>query len=146
IAVIMTFLGLLIMGLFAFNFIPVSLMPNLDVPEITIQIQADNMGARQVEDVLVDPMRKQLNQVSNVKDIKSESTNGLGLIKLSFTPNTRIDYAFIEVNEKIDRLVGALPRTIKRPKVIKTSVTDIPVFYLNMSMKNLSNNKKGLLN
>lgn len=136
VAVLMTTLCMLILGLYAFGFIPVSLMPDIDIPEITVQIEAENMSARQVEDVIVKNLRANLMQVSHLKDIKSESSNGSGLIRLSFEQGTKIDYSFIEVNEKIDRAMGSLPRTINRPKVIKANVTDIPVFYLSLTLKN----------
>src|SRR5690606_40706399 len=76
-----------------------------------------------------------LMQVSHLKDINSETSNEIGIIKLSFTHGGNIDYAFIEVNEKIDRIMGGLPKAVKRPKVIKASATDIPVFYLSMTIK-----------
>lgn len=135
IAVLMTTLGILILGVYAFGFIPISLMPDIDIPEITVQVSADNMSARQLEDAIVRPLRQSLMQSSHLKDIKSEASNGNAIIKLSFTHGTEIDYSFIEVNEKIDRAMGSLPKTVKRPKVIKASVTDIPVFYLSMTLK-----------
>jgi multidrug efflux pump subunit AcrB len=140
IAVLMTTLCLLILGLYSFGFIPVSLMPDIDIPEITVQVEAENMSARQVEDAIVKNLRANLMQLSHLKDIKSESSNGSGIMRLSFDQGTKIDYSFIEVNEKIDRAMGNLPRTIKRPKVIKANVTDIPVFYLSLTLKE----KKGI--
>lgn len=135
IAVLMTTLGVLILGLYAFGFIPVSLMPDIDIPEITVQVSAENMSARQLEDALVKPLRRNLMQLSHLKDIKSETSNGTGIIRLSFNHGAKIDYSFIEVNEKIDRAMGSFPKSMKRPKVIKASATDIPVFYLSMTLK-----------
>lgn len=135
IAVLMLTLGLLVLGLFAFSFIPVSLMPDIDIPEITVQVSAENMSARQVEDAIIKPLRRNLMQVSHLKDIKSESSSENGIVRLTFNQDTKIDYSFIEVNEKIDRAMGSFSRTIQRPKVIKASVTDIPVFYLSMTLK-----------
>jgi multidrug efflux pump subunit AcrB len=43
--------------------------------------------------------------------------------------------AFIEVNEKIDAAMNSLPKEAERPKAIKASATDIPVLYLNMTLK-----------
>ncbi|MDO5970756.1 efflux RND transporter permease subunit [Flavivirga aquimarina] len=57
IAVLMTSLGILILGIYAFGFIPVSLMPDIDVPEITVQVSAENMSARQLEDAVVKWLR-----------------------------------------------------------------------------------------
>jgi multidrug efflux pump subunit AcrB len=136
IAVIMTALGILILGLYTAGFIPISLMPDIDIPEITVQVQADNLSARQMEDVVVKRLRSSLQQVSHLKDISSEARNEFGIIKLNFSYGTNVDYAFIEVNEKIDRTISSLPKSVKRPKVIKASATDIPVFYLSMSLAN----------
>lgn len=135
IAVLMTTLGILILGLYAFGFIPVSLMPDIDIPEITVQVSAENMSARQLEDAVVKPLRRNLMQLSHLKEIKSETNNETGVIRLSFNHGTKIDYSFIEVNEKIDRALGSFPKTMKRPKVIKASATDIPVFYLSVTLK-----------
>jgi multidrug efflux pump subunit AcrB len=146
IAVLMTTLGILILGIYAFSFIPVSLMPDIDIPEITVQVQADNISARQLEDAVVKRLRTSLMQISHLKGIKSENSNETGTIRLSFTHGTNIDYAFIEVNEKIDRAIGSLPKNIKRPKVIKASATDIPVFYLSMTVKEPANNSKDSVN
>ncbi len=131
----MTTLGVLILGLYAFGFIPVSLMPDIDIPEITVQVSAENMSSRQLEDAVVKPLRRNLMQLSHLKDIKSETNNETSIIRLSFTHGTKIDYSFIEVNEKIDRAMVSFPKIIKRPKVIKASATDIPVFYLSMTLK-----------
>lgn len=146
IAVLMTTLCMLILGIYAFGFIPVALMPNIDIPEITVQVEAENMSARQVEDVIIKKLRANLMQVSHLKDLKTESSNGNGIIRLSFQQGTKIDYSFIEVNEKIDRAMGNLPKTIKRPKVIKANITDVPVFYLSLTLKNQDKEVSGISN
>jgi len=125
------------------KYIPISLMPNIDIPEITVWFDEENMSARELEDAIVKPMRSSLMQTSHLKDIKSKTTNGSSVIKLSFTHGTSINYAFIEVNEKIDRAMSSLPRSYERPRVIKASATDIPVFYLNLTIKEKSESGLG---
>ncbi|NIJ46644.1 multidrug efflux pump subunit AcrB, partial [Wenyingzhuangia heitensis] len=53
IAVLMTALGVIILGFYASTFIPVSLMPDIDVPEITVQVSDENMSARELENSVV---------------------------------------------------------------------------------------------
>ena len=65
----------------------------------------------------------------------SETRDGAGVIRLNFDYGTNTDLAFIEVNEKIDAAMNYLPKDAERPKVIKASATDIPVFYLNLTLK-----------
>ena len=136
IAVLMAFTACFIIGLVTYNTLPISLLPDIAIPEITIQVSAANTSARELENTIVKPLRGQLIQVSTLKDIHSESRDGGGMIRLSFEFGTNTDLAFIEVNEKIDAAMNYLPKDTERPKVIKASATDIPVFYLNLTLKN----------
>lgn len=136
IAVLMAFTACFIIGLVTYSTLPISLLPDIAIPEITIQVSAANTSARELENTIVKPLRSQLIQVSTLKDIHSESRDGAGIIRLSFEFGTNTDLAFIEVNEKIDAAMNYLPKETERPKVVKASATDIPVFYLNLTLKN----------
>ncbi|MBN1145201.1 MAG: efflux RND transporter permease subunit [Bacteroidales bacterium] len=142
IAVTMAFLALLALGVIAALRLPVSLMPDVDIPKITVQVNADNLSARELENAIVSQFRLQLMQVAHLADIRSETRDGNAVIKLDFDYSTNIDYAFIEVNEKVDRGMAGLPLTIERPRVIKASATDIPVFYLNLTLRKENDNGK----
>lgn len=136
IAVLMVFTACLIIGLVTYFTLPVSLLPNISIPEITVQVSAKNASARELENTVVKPIRQQLIQVPKLKDITSETRDGAGIIRLNFDYGTNTDLAFIEVNEKIDAVMSLLPKDTEHPKVIKASATDIPVFYLNLTLKN----------
>lgn len=134
IAVTMVSIVLLILGVVSIKRLPVSLTPDVDAPYITVQIPASGLSARQLNETILTPLRQQLIQVSHLKDIRSEAREGSGTIYLTFEQGSNLDYLFIEVNEKIDRSIGSLPRDLERPKVIKASATDIPAFYINMTL------------
>lgn len=136
IAVLMAFTAFFIVGMVTYFTLPVSLLPDIAIPEITVQVSAQNTSARELENTLVKPLRQQLIQVAKLKDMNSETRDGAGIIRLSFDYGTNTDLAFIEVNEKIDAAMNYLPKDAERPKVIKASATDIPVFYLNLTLKN----------
>lgn len=135
IAVLMAFTACFIVGLVTYFTLPVSLLPDIAIPEITVQVSAKNTSARELENTVVKPIRQQLIQVAALKDMTSETRDGAGIIRLSFDFGTNTDLAFIEVNEKIDAAMNYLPKDTDRPKVIKASATDIPVFYLNLTLK-----------
>ena len=136
IAVLMAFTACFIIGVVTYSTLPISLLPDIAIPEITVQVSSANTSARELENTIVKPLRGQLIQVSTLKDIHSESRDGAGIIRLSFEYGTNTDLAFIGVNEKIDAAMNFLPKEAERPKVIKASATDIPVFYLNLTLKN----------
>lgn len=135
IAVLMAFTACFIVGLVTYFTLPVSLLPDIAIPEITVQVASKNTSARELENTVVKPIRQQLIQVAALKDMASETRDGAGLIRLSFDFGTNTDLAFIEVNEKIDAAMNYLPKDTDRPKVIKASATDIPVFYLNLTLR-----------
>jgi multidrug efflux pump subunit AcrB len=134
VAVIMTFLALIMLGIVASGRLPVSLMPDIDIPEITVAVSRPDVSARELENTVVSVLRRNLLQVPGLDNIESESRNGSALIRLSFKFGNDINLAFMEVNEKVDGAMNNLPRDLERPRIIKASATDIPVFMLNITL------------
>ena len=135
----MCLIALVVMGCLALRYIPVSLMPDIDVPQITVQANMPGYSAREIDRDVISPLRGQLMQVAGVKDIRSESRMDAGYVVMTFEPGSNIDLLFIEVNEKIDRTMNTMPKDMERPKVIKASAMDIPAFYLDVWLKNETN-------
>lgn len=144
IAVLMAFTACFIIGLVTYFTLPVSLLPDIAIPEITVQISAKNTSARELENTMAKPLRQQLIQVAHLENLNSETRDGSGIIRLEFDYGTNTDLAFIEVNEKIDAAMNNLPKDTERPRVVKASATDIPVFYLNLTLKGEESQEKFL--
>lgn len=145
IAVTMSVIAIMVMSLVAMGYLPVSLMPAINIPQITVQVAAPGMSVREIDNVLLKPLKNQLSQVAGLKNITAEARADIGTIYMDFEPDCNIDIVFIDVNEKMDRAITSLPKDVERPKVIKASVTDIPAFYLNLSLKNDIPGKEGEL-
>ncbi len=135
IAVTMSVIAVVVLGLVAMGMLPVSLMPDVDVPVVTVQVSSAGMSAREISESVISPLQRELQQVTHLKDIRSESRDGAGTIHMQFDYEADIDYVFIEVNEKIDRRMGSLPEGMERPRVMKASATDLPAFFITMQLK-----------
>lgn len=135
VGVTMSVVAIVVLSIVAMSYLPVSLMPSIDIPQITIQASAPGLSVREVDNTILKPLKNQLSQVTGLKNITAEARADAGAIYMDFEPNSNIDIIFIDVNEKLDRAVAALPKDVERPKVVKASVTDIPAFYLNLSLK-----------
>ena len=98
----MAFLAMVILGCVTYTTLPVSLLPDIDIPHITVQVTGDNVSARELENTVVTPLRRQLMQVGGLGEIKSETRDGSAIISLTMDYGVNTDLAFIEVNEKID--------------------------------------------
>jgi multidrug efflux pump subunit AcrB len=135
IAVTMTLIAIVVLGVVAAGLLPVSLMPDVAIPHITVQVAYPGNSARQLDAAVIAPLQRELMQVGSLKEIRSNSRDDRGSIYLQFEYGADIDFLFIEVNEKIDRAMNNLPREMERPRVVRASATDIPVFYLNVRLK-----------
>ncbi len=147
VAVVMAFLAFLLIGIATTSNLPVSLMPDIDIPVISIRVPASEMPARQLENTVVKPIRNLLKEVNHVESLKSETRDGTAWVELRFRHGTPIDLASVEVNEKVDKAMNFLPRDMRRPEVIRASASDIPVFYLMVNKKEetITGNKEEFL-
>lgn len=131
----MCIIALTVIGILSLRHIPVSLMPDIDIPQITVQVSMPGYSAQEVERNVVSPLRGRLMQVAGVTDIRSESRMDAGSVRMTFEPGSNINLLFIEVNEKVDRAMNQMPKEMERPKVMKASAMDIPAFFLDMTPK-----------
>ena len=129
VAVIMSTIAFIVLGIVASFRLPVSLMPDIEIPEITIHYTWDNASISEIENTITAGLRNQLQQIPKLTEIQTESKEGSGLITMKFEYGTSLDYAFIEVNQKVDASVNSLPKEVQRPTIIKASTSDLPVFY-----------------
>lgn len=136
IAVTMIVIAVVALGGIALSRLPVSLLPDADIPRITVQISRPGASAKQIEQQLVKPLISRLSQLAGLKELEAVAETDAAAITLFFRYGSNIDLAFIEVNEKVDMTMGVLPKNTERPKIIKSSVTDIPAFFIDMTLKN----------
>lgn len=115
IAVTMVLIALVAVGILALTCIPVSLMPEIDIPRITVQMSNPGASVSEVEQQMVTPMRYQLSQVAGLKDIEAVSRMDAGTITLYSEHGTDMDLLFIDVNEKMDRAINSMPKDMERP-------------------------------
>ena len=137
VAVSMVLFAVAVLGAVSIKLIPVSLMPDVDIPQITVQVKVEGSSAREMDEYL-QPLRRQLMQIPSLTDIRSQSESGVGIIRLSFDYGADIDFIFVEVNERIDRALSSLPEGAERPKALKSSATDIPAFFVNITVRDTS--------
>jgi len=129
----------LALGVVAMRMLPVSLVPDVAIPRMSVQVSAPQMSAGELENAVMQPLRSNLMQVNNLEELRSQANDAHGTISLQLRHGTNVDLAYIEVHEMIDRAVAAMPRGIDRPVVLKASASDIPVFYLDVSLRDHGN-------
>ena len=135
IAVSMVFIAMLLLGVVASLNLPVSLLPDADIPRLGIRVYAPQYFARDLENSIMAPLRNYVMQVNGIRDMKTDARNGFGAVTLVFDRGINIDLAFMEINEQVDKAMVVLPDDISRPVVVKASASDIPILFLDILLK-----------
>lgn len=130
ISVVVTFGALFILGFLAFLHIPTSILPNVSIPQISLEISYPEFNADEINKQIINPCRQQLIQTAHITNIQAIASDGKANIKLQFAYNTNMDLAFVEVNEKLDKAMNSLPKDMQRPIVTQTNPSDFPIFDL----------------
>lgn len=112
--------------------LPVSLMPELEIPVVAIQISVPGWTAEEIDRQIVNPMRRILLECDHLEDINTSTSGGQSLVELTFTFGTSMQEVFWQVNEKTDRVWSALPREIDRPIISRVKASDLPILRLNV--------------
>lgn len=124
----------IVLGVVSITRLPVSLIPDIEIPFITVQFNTPGLSARELSTGIVRTVCEQLIQTEGIENIEAKSNDGSATITLSFSHKTNMDYAIIEVNERIDKCIPNLGK-LSRPTVSKSNASDIPAFYINLTLR-----------
>jgi Cation/multidrug efflux pump len=136
IAVTMVLIAVMVLGIVAIKKLPVSLVPDIDIPQITVQVTSPDRSARELNETMLSGLRSELVQVPHLTDITCTARDGSGIIQMTFEYGADADYIFIDVNERVDNAVSGWRSNEERPTIARASATDIPAFFVNVSLKN----------
>jgi len=132
VSVYLTGLCFIVAGIWCLKEISVTMLPHSDIPEILIIIEEPGIPAIVLENEYVSVIREGISTIKNLVDIRSETENGYARIFLVMKQGVNKDRLVVMVNERIDRLMEQFPRGFKRPRIINTSLSDIPVLFVNV--------------
>ncbi|HSF53525.1 MAG TPA: efflux RND transporter permease subunit, partial [Algoriphagus sp.] len=127
IAVTMSFLALMVFSGIVFRLLPISLLPPIDVPQIVVKVTYPNASPESIEQNVLQQIREGLITLNGLEEMESKAGSEIGTVRLTFDYGTKMELAYIDVNEKIDRLTNSLPNDLPRPEVIRINTSDIPV-------------------
>ncbi|MDD4940487.1 MAG: efflux RND transporter permease subunit [Candidatus Omnitrophica bacterium] len=127
VTVLMLFLGVILLGLISWTKLPQELFPSITYPQITVVTSYENAAPEEIESLITKIVEEAVGTVNNVKRISSISKEGSSLVMVEFNWGTNMDFAALNVREKIDLIKERLPREAKDPIVMKYNPFDLPV-------------------
>jgi HAE1 family hydrophobic/amphiphilic exporter-1 len=127
IAVAMIFLALGLLGFLSWQRLPLELMPSLNYPQLTVVANCENLVPLEMEALVTKPLESALGTVSRVRQINSVSREGVSLITLDFDWGANMNYASLDVREKLDQVRDLLPKEAATPMIVRYDPGSLPV-------------------
>jgi len=126
--------GLFLMGVVAFRFLPVSPLPHVDFPVISVNASLPGADPQTVASSLAAPLERRISQISGVNELTSVSTLGGCSITAQFDLNRNVDGAARDVQAAINAAQNELPTDLpSQPTYRKVNPADAPILILAMT-------------
>ena len=129
---LMVFLGVILIGIFCFVQMPIDLLPEMDIPAITVVTPYEGAGPKEVEDKITRPLEERLSTVEDLKHIFSTSREGQSTIRLMFDWETDLDTRSNDVRDAIDLAQPSIPEEADRSRIFKLDVSQFPILVLGV--------------
>ena len=126
--------GLLLSGVIAFRMLPVSPLPQVDFPTISVQASLPGANPETMSTSVAAPLERQFGRIAGVAEMTSTSNQGSTSITLQFDLNRDIDGAARDVQAAINAARGYLPANLPaNPTYRKVNPSDAPILILGLT-------------
>ncbi len=131
-------LAILLAGLVALRFLPISALPALDYPTIQVQTFYPGASPEVMTSAVTAPLERQLGQMPGLKQMSSASSAGASVITLQFNLDLSLDTAEQEVQAAINAANNLLPTDLPAPPIYaKINPADAPILTLALTSATL---------
>ncbi len=143
VAPLLAFFLLMFMGIQAFNKLPITRFPNIDVPVISVAVSQSGAAPSELESQVTKIIEDAVAGISGIDYIQSNITDGLSTTAVIFNIDVKTNQALQDVKDAVDRIRSTLPASIDDPKVSKIDVEGqaiqtYAVSSANMTLEELS--------
>ena len=130
--------AIVLAGLVAFWFLPVSALPEVDYPTIQVRTLYPGASPEVVAHTVTAPLERQFGQMSGLKRMSSTSAAGASVITLQFELRLTLDIAEQQVQAAINAGGNLLPTGLPSPPVYsKVNPADAPIMTLSVTSETL---------
>jgi HAE1 family hydrophobic/amphiphilic exporter-1 len=139
VATILLAIALTAAGLFAYTYLPVAALPNVDFPVITVSASLPGASPDTMSKSVATPLIKQFSTIPSISTMSAKSVQGSSSIVIQFDLNRDIDQAAADVQAAIARTLRQLPANMTTPPSYrKVNPADAPILLLTLQSSSLS--------
>lgn len=133
VAVAMLVLAGVLMGIISFTRLPIDLLPDVTFPRLVVHTAYPDVAPAEVERLVTEPIEAQAAAVPGVEKVTSVSQEGVSLVTLSFTWGTDMDFATLNLRERMDNIRYLLPESSARPNILRVDPQAEPIMTISIA-------------
>src|ERR1700761_1300690 len=138
VATTLLMVAILLSGIVAYTFLPLSTLPQVDYPTIQVQTFYPGASPEVMTSSVTAPLERQLGQMPGLSQMTSASSAGASIITLQFGLDLSLDVAEQEVQAAINASGNLLPADLPTPPIYaKVNPADAPILTLSVTSKTL---------
>ncbi len=138
VATTLVMLAILLFGVMGYRLLPVSDLPNVDFPTISVNAGLPGANPATMAAAVATPLEKQFSTIAGLDAMTSSSNQGGTSITLQFNLSRDIDAAAQDVQAAIAKTLRQLPQGMLPPSYNKSNPADSPILFLALSSSTLS--------
>jgi hydrophobic/amphiphilic exporter-1 (mainly G- bacteria), HAE1 family len=125
--------SIMVLGILATTRMKLAYFPDIDAPNIVIQVTYPNSSPTQIEKNIIKPIEETLSTLSGIKNMNSKATADGAEINLEFAWGIKLDLIRTEVGEKVEMVRKDLPPDVERINIFNFNTSDIPIVQARIS-------------
>ncbi|MDZ4816166.1 MAG: efflux RND transporter permease subunit [Verrucomicrobiota bacterium] len=122
--------ALVLFGMISYFRLGVSMLPEVESPNVSISLQWPGAAPEVIETEIVDRMEQAIINVSGIKEITSNIRQGTANINIELELNRNVDAALLEVQSLVSRV--RLPVDVEPPIITKNNTNDQPIMWIGV--------------
>src|SRR5215208_924537 len=138
---------IMLLGVIALARMPMALFPSVAPPEVNVTVEYTGANAQTVAKAAIVPLERAINGVPGMKYMSSDMGNdGVGVVQILFETGTDPDVAAINVQNRVNAVMGELPSEVIRNGVKIAKEENAMLMYLSIFSTNDAHDEKFLYN
>ena len=129
---------LVILGIVTIARMSTDIFPNIDIPVVTVIWSSTGISPDDVEKrVITITERAFTTTVNDIEHLESHSMYGVGVIKVFFHPNAKVEMAVAQITAISQAILRGLPPGFTPPLIIRYSASSVPILQISVTSKTL---------
>ncbi|MDF2809783.1 MAG: ragC [Microvirga sp.] len=127
------------LGVTAIRSTPTDIFPEINIPVVTVIWQYTGLSTPEMEQRVTTYSQYSISaNVNGIKNMESQTLNGLSLTKIYFQPDVNLDLAIAQIVSATNSIRALMPPGIQPPVVVQFNASSVPVLQISLSSRTLN--------